>query len=467
MGVPSVAITRAASRTVSASHGPSLERRLGGVRPHRGGRHAAETDAGPHDDAVADVEGDACRDARDVVEASLGDLVECRDLAERERDPDRADELAGTAHGLPVAGEVPGQRDHPVALGRGQDDLGVEGQQDGCRVTDGGGGGEVAAQRRAVADEARGELRKHAVQQRDPAVQGTLDLAEAQGCADLDDVVRHVELTQLGDAVDPDDDGRAGSAEVDLDAPVGRAGDEDGIRVVAEDPEGVGQVAGALEDPAGALEAGGRGGGGRGGRAGRQVVVGCRACPARTRRRGSGGSRCSDTGCHPPRAGRSRWVRARGRRTHRWRRGRAVGPVVLRRHRAHEAGRAVAALRAAPHGQLVLHGVQVVRAPQSLGRDDLLAVERRRGDEAGVDGCPAAADGTPIRVRSVGTHDHDRARPALALGAALLGAGEPCGPQEVERGRRRVRARERTGGPVDRHHVPSGHPCLPSSSSGP
>ena len=49
--------------------------------------------------------------------------------------------------------------------------------------------------------------------------------------------------------------------------------------------------------------------------------------------------------------------------------GRAVAPVVLRRHPADEAGRAVAALRSAPHGQLVLHGVEVVgrsRGPRTV-----------------------------------------------------------------------------------------------------
>ena len=55
---------------------PTFQRRLGGARPERCGRDAAEADPGPGDGAVDDVEGDADGDAGDVVEAPLGDLVE-------------------------------------------------------------------------------------------------------------------------------------------------------------------------------------------------------------------------------------------------------------------------------------------------------------------------------------------------------------------------------------------------------
>ena len=97
-----------------------------------------------------------------------------------------------------------------------------------------------------------------------------------------------------------------------------------------------------------------------------------------------------------------------------------VAPVVLRGHRAHEARRAVAALRPAAHRHLALDGVQRVRLPEALGRHDLLAVEGQRGDQAGV-------ERGPLRRVAVGPGDEDRAGPALALGAALLGAGEARG----------------------------------------
>ena len=76
------------------------------------------------------------------------------------------DQLARLAHGLPVAGEVVGQRHVPVAVGRGQHDVGLERQQRGRRVADRRAGAEVAADGRAVADQPGGELREHLVEQR-------------------------------------------------------------------------------------------------------------------------------------------------------------------------------------------------------------------------------------------------------------------------------------------------------------
>jgi hypothetical protein len=97
-----------------------------------------------------------------------------------------------------------------------------------------------------------------------------------------------------------------------------------------------------------------------------------------------------------------------------------VGAVVLRGHAADEPRSAVAALGAAAHRHLALDRVQGVRRAEALGGDDLLAVERGRGDQARVDGRPLRAVGVGV----VGAGDHDGARAALALGAALLGPGE-------------------------------------------
>ncbi len=140
----------------------------------------------------------------------------------------------------------------------------------------------------------------------------------------------------------------------------------------------------------------------------------------------------------------------------------AVRPVVLRRHRADEAGRAVPALGAAAHRELALDGVEGAGRSQSLGGDDLLAVEGGGRHEAGVDRRPAAP------VRAVGAHDEHRARAALALGAALLGTGQPLAAHEVEGGGRRVRADERAPHPVDGHRRRSGwhrHSSVPVAGS--
>src|SRR5690606_40252617 len=68
----------------------------------------------------------------------------------------------------------------------------------------------------------------------------------------------------------------------------------------------------------------------------------------------------------------------------------AVRPVVLGGHAADEPRRAVAALGAAADRHLLLHRVQGGRRArfagggEALGGDDLLAVERRGRDQAGV-----------------------------------------------------------------------------------
>jgi hypothetical protein len=75
-------------------------------------------------------------DAGDVVEAALGDLVEGREVGQGQRDADGPDEFVRPADGLPVAGEVVAQRDLPLAIGRGEDDGGVECEESRRGVAD-------------------------------------------------------------------------------------------------------------------------------------------------------------------------------------------------------------------------------------------------------------------------------------------------------------------------------------------
>src|SRR4029079_16333525 len=91
---------------------------------------------------------------------------------------------------------------------------------------------------------------------------------------------------------------------------------------------------------------------------------------------------------------------------------------------------------------LALDRVQGPRSAQALGGHDLLAVEGRRGDEAGV-------DGGPLGGLAVGPGDHDRAGPALTFCAPLLGPGQSLVPEPVESSRARVSAIERAHGAVD------------------
>ena len=110
-----------------------------------------------------------------------------------------------------------------------------------------------------------------------------------------------------------------------------------------------------------------------------------------------------------------------------------IGPVVLRGHAADEARRAVTALRPAADSHLALHGVQGAGAAEPFGRDHLLAVERQRRHEAGVECGPSRA-ARSIRRSDVRPRDQHGAGAALALGAALLGAGQALVAQPVERG---------------------------------
>src|SRR5690606_26970294 len=137
---------------------------------------AAQADLRRGDDAAFDVEGERDRDAGDVVEASLGDLVEGGHLRERQRDAHGANQLIRTAHRLAVAGEVVGQVDFALAVDGCQHQARTESEQRGRAVADGRAGSEVATERGAVADQARGELGDQLRQQRYVCAETSLDL---------------------------------------------------------------------------------------------------------------------------------------------------------------------------------------------------------------------------------------------------------------------------------------------------
>ena len=106
----------------------------------------------------------------------------------------------------------------------------------------------------------------------------------------------------------------------------------------------------------------------------------------------------------------------------------AVWPVVFRRHAHHEAGRAVAALRAAAHRHLVLDGMQRAGPPDAFGGHDLLPLQRAHQYQAGIHRVqPRAAP----RLLS---GDQHRAGPAFPLGAAFLAARHALGTQPVQQG---------------------------------
>ena len=425
-GVPSRPSASAAARAVSRFHGlpmsiASVSRARIGVaatppRPIRASAH----------DAVVHVEREPDRDAGDVVEAALGDLVERREVGQGQRDADRPDELVRPADGLAVAGEVVAQRDLALTLGRREDDAGVEGEESGRGVADRRTGAEVAADGRAVADQPRGELREHLREQRDAAGEEALGLGERDARADLHELVGEVERQQLGDAVDRHDQRFAATPDVDLDAPVGRPRDDDRGGILGQHGERI-LERGRTHEPA--VRAGEIGGDGLRRRSiapqGDRVIL----FGGTERVRGVADRAVSGAPAEIP----AERVQVEAVRTVlvvvaiTGGFGPAVAAVELRRHAAHEAGGAVSALRAAAARHRILNRMQVHGRAEALRRDDLLPVERRDGDEAGVHGGPRRAAG------GVGLCDEDRARAAFPLGAALFRARQPVVSQPVER----------------------------------
>ena len=247
-------------------------------------------------------------------------------------------------------------------------------------------------------------------------------------------VVADHELAQLGQPVDGHGVRRPGTAQVDLDAPVGRAGDDGRVGVLGQQRERLGQVGRAGEAATGAVDPGRHGRRRRGGPPARERVVVARLSerPGRVADRAVAGA-AAEVAAHRVQVEAVRAVLvvlhgvgagAVGVS------GRAGRAVELGGHAAHEAGCAVAALGAAAVGHLALDRVQHVGAAETFGGDDLLAVERRGRHQAGVDGGPL---GAVDRARAVRAGDQDRAGAALTLGAALLGTGQAEPAQEVER----------------------------------
>ncbi len=263
------------------------------------------------------------------------------------------------------------------------------------------------------------------------AVRPPLDVGEAEGGADLDPVLLHRQGAQLGQVVDRHAQRCASVAQGELDALVGAAGDQHGVRVLGQQLERLRQVGRAPERAVLAVDARDPRGRGRLLLPGRDLVAVFGhtqgVCRVLDRPVAGAAAQVAGEGVQVEAVG-TALVVVRGGTGCRVRLGRgAPGTVELRGHRADEAGRAVAALRAAALGHLLLHRVQALWRAQALGRDDLLAVQRGGGHEAGVDGGPPAA-------LAVGATDEDRAGTALPLRAALLGAGEAMAAQPVQGG---------------------------------
>ena len=349
---------------------------------------------------------------------------------------------------------------------RGEHHARLQGQQHRRRVADRGSGAQVAAEGGAVADQPRGELREQGGEQRQLAPDSTsrrsisLNVRAAPIRSSLVEEVgasNRLETPQLVEPVDGHDEAGPGALEVHVDTPVRAAGDDRGLGFLGENPQCLLEIGWSDELRLGVVQPGRYGG-----RRGRRTAGGQRVVGGREAERVGSVLDGAVPGAPAEVAAERVEVEAvvavvgvvllgTGAVG-----GLPRGAVELGRHAAHEPRCAVAALRTAADGHLVLDRVQVVGSTQALGGDDLLAVEAGRRDEAGVDRGPVGGVGTVGR----GPCDQDRARAALTLGAALLGPGQSACPQEVQR----VGVQ---GHPLERsllavHHDP-GHPHLPGT----
>ena len=154
----------------------------------------------------------------------------------------------------------------------------------------------------------RGELREQLREQRDAAVEPALDLGEGQRRTDLDPSSPTAKPRSSGEPVDRDDERGARRRACSPRRPSRcsrRRRTASGCS--REQAERLGEVAGRTNAPVRRRRVAAGAAAGR--RAAlRQRVVRRRASRGRTRHRGSGGSRCSGTGCRSARAGRSRWA---------------------------------------------------------------------------------------------------------------------------------------------------------------
>lgn len=158
--------------------------------------------------------------------------MECRQRSERQGNPDGSDQLIRSAEGCSIPGEVGRDFHLAFAADRREYQGSPECEQGRRSVADGGSGAEVSADRCAVSDKFRGELRQQFCQEGNPTVQHPFDLGEGQASPDLNKLISDLEGAELRNPVDCDDERGTTTPQVDLDSPVCRAGNEHGRRIL-------------------------------------------------------------------------------------------------------------------------------------------------------------------------------------------------------------------------------------------
>ena len=125
--------------------------------------------------------------------------------------------------------------------------------------------------------------------------------------------------------------------------------------------------------------------------------------------------------------------------------------VVALEHRADEAWRAIAALRAEMLHHLLLHRVHVRRTTHAFDGDDFTTRHQADWNEATVDGAISRL------AFGVAFDNRDRTCAAIAFRAALLGTGEPGVAKVFEQRRVGRDALDGNGAAIQNELKLSGH----------
>ncbi len=408
------------------------EQRLGLQRANGRRRHAAVRQT-RRDDLVVAVEIDAeagSHDA-DVELAALTDLVRLRDSPQahrRIRKIDGAHDLARLKKRLAVADEKIRQRDFAldddVPVEPRQHQARLQRQQDRRQIANRRGRHQVAGDGRAMANLPRGEHPQHLVERGNRAPHRFLHRRQRRRTADAPAVAVPLDDAQLVHRFGGNQQRKCALLLVDLDAHLGRAGDQICRRMCGMEPQQIEQ----RRRPPKALSAGAvverLDGGERLGQPDGEPIGGrlhvALGLP-HVERVGHGVANRAIAGAATQISVELLGDLVRRLRGH-------LRPVIALEHRDHEARRTVAALRSVALDHRLLHRVQHLAGGQPLDGDHLAAGEHGHERDAAVDG----AIGPPAVC--VALHDGNRARTAVPLSAPLFAPSQSFGAQPAQQG---------------------------------
>ena len=391
--------------------GPRLpaQRLLARGRALRDRRHAAVGDTDVSHPALREPDVERAEQRRDVLVEAFGDLIAAELLfRSRQRHADQLDELAGLQRGLAVVEVEVLELQVAVRATLAQHHLGAERDQRGHGIADRRAVRDIAADRAGIPDLHRAEAADQLAEIGPARSESVHRVGVGDRRADLEMGVRHLEPRQLLDLADVNQRVEIAVLLGHPQAHVGAAGEQSGARKLLAQRRQVLDPARREVAPGAVRE--------------RQPL----AAPKRLEVRDRLGLARAEVVALAQLVHAARGIDDRpvpgaaaevaGKHVEDALPARRAVFMIEREQGHHEAGRAEAALRAVTLDHGLLHGVQGAVGPaQVLDRDQLLAVELRHEQDAGVD--RAIADAIALELAQ-----HHGTGAAIALGAAFLGA---------------------------------------------